>query len=61
MQQKSRALWLQEGDKNAKIFQWIANSHHQNNTISHLLSDGVLTSDQVMIKGHITQFYETMI
>jgi hypothetical protein len=47
--QKSRALWLREGDHNTRFFHRIANSNRRFNTISRLLLDGVVTSDQTEI------------
>ena len=56
--QKSKALWLTEGDKNTKFLHQIANSHRKANTIGQLDIDGETTSDQDIIREHISQFYE---
>uniref|UniRef100_A0A2N9IF49 CCHC-type domain-containing protein n=1 Tax=Fagus sylvatica TaxID=28930 RepID=A0A2N9IF49_FAGSY len=55
--QKSRALWLQEGDKNTKFFHRLANSHRRYNSISSLSINGVLSSDSEAISECITNFY----
>ena len=55
--QKSRELWLKEGDKNTKFFHKVANSHRRYNTISSLMVNGDLTTDQQVIADCITQFY----
>ena len=56
--QKSRALWLQEGDKNSKFFHRLANSHRNANSIAKLNIDGMLSSNQDEIRDHIASFYE---
>jgi hypothetical protein len=56
--QKSRALWLKEGDKNSKFFHRLANSHRNANSIGTLRIDGVTSSDQNEIRDHIANFYE---
>uniref|UniRef100_A0A2N9GXK7 Reverse transcriptase domain-containing protein n=1 Tax=Fagus sylvatica TaxID=28930 RepID=A0A2N9GXK7_FAGSY len=55
--QKSRALWLREGDKNTKFFHRLANSHRRYNSISSLSINGVLSSDSEAISECITNFY----
>jgi exonuclease III len=55
--QKSRVLWLQEGDKNTRFFHCIANSNRRRNTISTLSINGELSSDPQAISECITQFY----
>jgi hypothetical protein len=56
--QKSRALWLKEGDKNSRFFHCLANSHRNTNTISKILINGSPSTNQDEIRDHIAQFYE---
>jgi len=43
--EKSRALWLREGDKNTKLLHRVANSNRRNNTVEALLVNGYLSLD----------------
>lgn len=56
-QQKFRALWLHEGDKNTKFFHRLANSNRWYNFISTLSINGVMSTDSNAISEYITQFY----
>ena len=58
--QKSRALWLKEGDKNSRFFHRVANSHRNVNTIGKLLINGISSTNQDEIRDHISQFYEQL-
>ena len=58
--QKSRALFLKEGDRNTKFFHRIANSHRRYNTIDTLMVDGELSTDQGIIEGCISHFYRQL-
>jgi len=53
--QKSRVLWLREGDNNTKLLLRMANSNRRSN--ESLLVDGVLSSNQERIAESIIQFY----
>ena len=55
--QKSRALWLWEGDNNTRFFHCIANSNHRFNTIGRLSINGAVTSDQEEIGEGLVNFY----
>ena len=58
--QKSRVLWLKEGDQNSKFFHRLASSHRSNNTIGKLLINGVPSTCQDEIRDHIALFYEQL-
>jgi hypothetical protein len=58
--QKSRIKWLKEGDKCTKFFHLMANSNKRYNTIDSLNINGVLSSNQVAIREHAVNFFESM-
>jgi hypothetical protein len=58
--QKSRMLWLKEGDKCSKFFHSVANSHRRYNSIDSLMIEGNLTNNQVVISEHIVKFYQKL-
>ena len=55
--QKSKVLFLKEGDSNTRFFHRMANSNRRNNCIENLMIDGALSSNQDRIFDHIVQFY----
>lgn len=59
--QKSRALWLWEGDKCTKFFHRVANAHRRFNSIESLNIDGGASSDQVVIKEHVAGHFEHLL
>ena len=58
--QKSRVLWLKEGDNNTKFFHGMANSHRRSNYIEKLEEEGVLYDEDQAIKDHVVQFYQSL-
>jgi hypothetical protein len=58
--QKSRALWLKEGDQNMMFFHRLANSHRRNNTVAAMMVEGNRTEDPAVIQEHIVHFYKTL-
>ena len=55
--QKSRVLFLKEGDSNTRFFHRMANFNRRNNCIENLMIEGALSSNQDRISNHIVQFY----
>jgi hypothetical protein len=58
--QKSRVLWLKEGDNNMSFFHRIANSNRRNNYLSSLEVDGFIFEDKEDIKVQVEQFYQSL-
>ncbi|WMV40391.1 hypothetical protein MTR67_033776 [Solanum verrucosum] len=58
--QRSRALWLKEGDRNTKFFHRTANSHRRYNNIDKISVNGVRTQEPTIIKEEILNFYQNL-
>ncbi|RVW94174.1 putative ribonuclease H protein [Vitis vinifera] len=55
--QKSRELWLKEGDRNTGYFHRMANSHRRNNSLDRIMINGEwLTEDQEVREGIVNAF-----
>jgi hypothetical protein len=55
--QESRAIWLKDGNKNTKFFHRVANSNRRVNSIESLMVNGSLSSNPIVIKEHMINFY----
>jgi hypothetical protein len=58
--QKSRVMWIKEGDKCTKFFHSIANSNRRHNTIDSLMIGDRFSSNQIEISEHIVDFYKKL-
>jgi hypothetical protein len=58
--QKSRILWLKEGDHCTKFFHRVANSNRRSNSIESLFVNGLVSSYKVVIWNHVVQIYESL-
>jgi hypothetical protein len=58
--QKSRALWLKEGDRCTKFFHKVANSNRRNNSISSLELEGAVVEDPSVISEAIVDYYSSL-
>jgi hypothetical protein len=54
--QKSRALWLKEGDKNTNFFLRVANSHRKFNQVNSLKINGEISKNPTEIQEHKSSF-----
>ncbi len=55
--QKSRVLWLKEGDNNTKFFYQMANSHRRNNYMERVEVDGAVYEVESEVREKVVQFY----
>ena len=56
--QKSRALYVKEGDNNTRFFHRLANSHRNANLIKRIEVDGVLYEDEANLRSQVVLFYQ---
>ena len=60
--QKSREIWIREGDKNTDYFHCMANSHFRKNSFVRIKVNGVwLTEDQKIREGVSNAFQSLFI
>lgn len=58
--QRSRTLWIKQGDKNTKFFQRIANAHKRTNHIDKLVVEGDELTEATDIKREVVLFYKKL-
>ena len=58
--QKSRVIWLKEGDNNTKFFHKVANSHRRCNYMEKLEVEGMVFEEDQDIRDQAVQFYESL-
>ena len=58
--QKSKALFMKEGDNNTWFFHRIANSHRQTNPIREVEVDGVHYEDESDVTDQVVDFYKKL-
>nr|XP_023926404.1 uncharacterized protein LOC112037817 [Quercus suber] len=56
--QKSRALYVKEGDNNTHFFHRLANSHRHDNHIKRIEVDGVLYEEESDVHSQLVLFYQ---
>lgn len=56
--QKSRCLWLKDGDHNTKFFHQMANAHRRSNQIGKMCVNRVILSSEEEVSSGIVGFYQ---
>lgn len=60
LRQKSRCLWLKEGDMNSKFFHTSLNTRSKRNSIKCIKDNGVRLEDCKNIEVHISELYSKL-
>ena len=60
LRQKSRMLFVKEGDNNTLFFHRVANSHRRTNHIRGIEVDGVLYEDEEEVWSKVVHFYQNL-
>ena len=58
--QKSRILFVKEGDNNTHFFHRVANSHKRSNYLRGVEVDGVLYEDEEEVRLKVVHFYQSL-
>ena len=58
--QKSKALFIKEGDNNTRFFHRLANSHRRTNQIRGVEVEGALYEDEFEVTNPIVDFYRKL-
>ena len=58
--QKSKALFIKEGDNNSRFFHRLANSHRQTIQIRGVEVEGVLYEDDREVQAQVVEFYKNL-
>ena len=58
--QKSRAMFLKEGDNNTRFFHRLANSHRRANTMRGVEVDGIIYEADSNIQDQVVGFYKSL-
>ena len=59
--QKSREIWLKEGDKNARFFHKMTNAHARRNLLTKVKINGVTLTNEDEIKVGVCRAYQSLL
>ena len=59
--QKSREVWLKEGDRNTRFFHRMANAHRRRNNVDQIRVNGVWYSEENVISERIVNAFRSLL
>lgn len=59
--QKSRELWLKEGDRNTSFFHKMANVHRRRNQLAKITINGSWATEEREIKEGVVQAFQVLL
>ena len=59
--QKSREIWLKEGDMNTKFFHRVTNSHRRNNALNKIKINGQWLTEEREIKQGVVEAFKNLL